>query len=58
MVAATVDGVPVMAVGPVGKGRYAACGLGVGIGTGDEDVEPSQAELQLVRNTIHWLSAR
>ena len=58
VVATTADGVPVMAVGPIGRGRYAACGLGIGIGPGDEDVKPSDAERVLVRNTIHWLSAR
>ena len=57
-VAATAAGVPVMVVGPVERGRYAACGLGIGIGPGDEDIEPSEAELRLVHNTLLWLCAQ
>ncbi len=57
-IATTENGVPVVAVGQSGKGRYVACGLGIGIGQGDKDVEPSPAEFALVVNSIKWLARR
>jgi len=58
VIATTDQGVPIAAVGPVGKGRYAAIGLGLAIGGNDADAPPSEAELTLLANTLRWLAQR
>lgn len=56
VIARAPGGVPVVAGGTVGRGRYVACGLGVGIGPGDKDIALSPAERHLVRNAVRWLA--
>jgi len=56
--AQTPGGVPVVAGGAIGRGRYVACGLGVGIEPGDKDTTPSPAELHLVKNAVRWLAGK
>ncbi len=58
VIATTDQGVPIAAVGAVGRGRYAAVGLGLAIGGNDADAAPSEAELTLLANTLRWLAQR
>ncbi|MBT3285862.1 MAG: family 10 glycosylhydrolase [Victivallales bacterium] len=55
VVACTPEGIPIVAAGVSGKGRYVACGLGLGIGKGDRDVALSEAETSLLLGAVRWL---
>ncbi|MBT3375947.1 MAG: family 10 glycosylhydrolase [Lentisphaerae bacterium] len=56
VLARTPEGVPVVAAGAVGRGRYVACGLGTGIGRGDKDVPLPAAEVRLMDSAVRWLA--
>lgn len=54
----STDGTCVMAVGQVGRGRYAACGMGLAIGNNDKDTQITKVERILLENTILWLGKK
>jgi len=56
LIAETPKGVPVVAAGRRGRGRYVACGLGIGIGSNDRDADVSEPETTLLINAVRWLA--
>jgi hypothetical protein len=50
---------PVIVCGPIGQGRYVACGLALGLGSeGDSEVAPTADEGTLLLNAVKWAGGR
>ena len=49
-------GLPVLVVGPHGRGWYAALGLVPGLGPDDRETPPAAAESALVQSLVRWLA--